>query len=97
MSDFPIWPSALPPCTVASGIIRRLAEAGPDYVERMWAMRKKTETDAEVLEWAALALSNKAEEMGKNQSGRRLEFYRRLRRTAKRLKEMAAQVKPAQG
>lgn len=38
MSDYPIWSSTLPPCPVASGIIRRLAEAGPDYVERTWAM-----------------------------------------------------------
>ena len=41
MNDYPIWPSTLPTCPVASGIIRRVAAAGPDYVERLWVMSKK--------------------------------------------------------
>jgi hypothetical protein len=51
---------------------------------------KKKQTDAEVLQWAALALSNHADAM---EDGYFPKLRARLRRTAKRLREMAAAKK----
>lgn len=51
---------------------------------------KKKQTDAEVLEFAALALSNMAEEM---QDGYFPSLRARYRRTARRLRAMAAKKK----
>ena len=52
---------------------------------------KKKQTDAEVLQWAALALSNHADAM---EDGYFPDLRARLRRTAKRLREMAEEKKP---
>ena len=31
------WPSTLPPCPILRGVIERVAAAGADHAERMWA------------------------------------------------------------
>jgi len=51
---------------------------------------EKKQTDADVLRWAALALSNQAHEM---EDGSFPKLRARLRRTAKRLREMAEDKK----
>jgi hypothetical protein len=46
-------------------------------------------TDAEIIEWAALKLSNKAEEVGPNAVGWLRSFRKRLMRASKLLRQIA--------